>query len=647
MWSLSGKSMYVWFTILILYLLFPIQAASSTSAETKWQSLSFWEGLVRLDVPPDVQKCVDTYDTKYWCKLDAKSKIVLAFGVYRNSRELPGLNRETLDKGAPDALSGHLSTFYTSLHGETPLNAKVVDSNLPNGDRLTFAAMGADLQKRSADVQRFYDSVNLSLSQSADVGGNPPQRDDSQKAAKISDTIVEQSDTVVEQKEQTEISQNLPLEKQVMVQPLPKTDKVEEKIDISKAPDEQKPSPATDKDTETIVPTQDATVPQEVISVEQRPEKVDKGSLSSSTKQERLAEKLYRRIQTTNITDIDTLQALYKQVITHCPKTKQAEESYMRLSDLYLKNPTQPRYREAIETLQEFQENYPDSEYSAQAGDMLTTALKESEKVDETTELEQQTTPPPIVDESENIAEQTGQNNFSEDIESDTPPQAETVEPGSDQKDADVEEEIGMIAEAGPVSPQSVDEETDMPVSPPQPTTGVADAPEETHIAAQSATGPFGGVTPEEKQLLASPQTQTVVPIFEMPTGFLLSGEDLLKQGMDFARAKKWDKARDVFFQATMVEPNNPRAWVNLGLVLRKQGKNDLAIHSYYRAIKADASFGLAYKNLGVALEKAGYLKSALSAYRDYLRVAEGTTDTSAVKARADWLETRLNRKGE
>jgi Flp pilus assembly protein TadD len=87
----------------------------------------------------------------------------------------------------------------------------------------------------------------------------------------------------------------------------------------------------------------------------------------------------------------------------------------------------------------------------------------------------------------------------------------------------------------------------------------------------------------------------------------VLRGERLLVNG----QAKE---AQEVFEQAIADDPNDARAWLDLGLTHEAQGKMAAAEAAYQRATEIDDRFAEAFNNLGVLLREAGKLDEARGA---------------------------------
>ncbi len=84
----------------------------------------------------------------------------------------------------------------------------------------------------------------------------------------------------------------------------------------------------------------------------------------------------------------------------------------------------------------------------------------------------------------------------------------------------------------------------------------------------------------------------------------VLRGERLLVEG-------KVGEAKRVFQQALADDPNDPRAWLDLGLAHEAAGSWTSAEKAYRRAIENDRNFAEAFNNLGVLLREGGNLAEA------------------------------------
>ncbi len=84
----------------------------------------------------------------------------------------------------------------------------------------------------------------------------------------------------------------------------------------------------------------------------------------------------------------------------------------------------------------------------------------------------------------------------------------------------------------------------------------------------------------------------------------VLRGERLLADG-------KVREARQVFEDALAIDPNDPRAWLDLGLAHEAAGDFESAEKAYRKSADLEPDFAEAFNNLGVLLREAGKLREA------------------------------------
>ena len=87
----------------------------------------------------------------------------------------------------------------------------------------------------------------------------------------------------------------------------------------------------------------------------------------------------------------------------------------------------------------------------------------------------------------------------------------------------------------------------------------------------------------------------------------VLRGERLLVEG-------RVDEARRIFEQAIADDPDDARAWLDLGLAYEAREDMESARAAYRRATEIDPRFAEAFNNLGVLLREAGQLADATGA---------------------------------
>jgi len=104
------------------------------------------------------------------------------------------------------------------------------------------------------------------------------------------------------------------------------------------------------------------------------------------------------------------------------------------------------------------------------------------------------------------------------------------------------------------------------------------------------------------KQLLA-------ILLIGISSSHFACGDEATKhynQGVAYEKQGKYDLAIESFKRAIDINPDYAEVHYNLGLAYHNQGKYDLAIESFKRAISIDPDLAKAYGNLGVTYEKQG-----------------------------------------
>jgi len=96
---------------------------------------------------------------------------------------------------------------------------------------------------------------------------------------------------------------------------------------------------------------------------------------------------LFQQIQQADKYDYAQIEQLYLQLISECPDTEQAEESYFRLSNLYRMGMDPPEYRKLRELLEAYLERYPDSEMAPEMGKRLRRAYEDTGQWPQVVEL--------------------------------------------------------------------------------------------------------------------------------------------------------------------------------------------------------------------------------------------------------------------
>ncbi len=119
-------------------------------------------------------------------------------------------------------------------------------------------------------------------------------------------------------------------------------------------------------------------------------------STKSLEEQKKLAKDLYKEMAALDRWALDDFIRLHQQVINDCPDTHWAEESYWRLSSLYMSGYSEPDWTRIIETLEAFLQKYPNTKLKSEVHDRLLLAYKETGNNDKLLEISQTelSTPP-------------------------------------------------------------------------------------------------------------------------------------------------------------------------------------------------------------------------------------------------------------
>jgi len=86
-----------------------------------------------------------------------------------------------------------------------------------------------------------------------------------------------------------------------------------------------------------------------------------------------------------------------------------------------------------------------------------------------------------------------------------------------------------------------------------------------------------------------------------------------------YAEDKKWEKAKVNYELATHFDPANSNAFNNLGVIHRRHGNLEAAVHCFEQALKADPGMNLANKNLGTVFGTMGRMKESIQLTRQAL----------------------------
>lgn len=124
-------------------------------------------------------------------------------------------------------------------------------------------------------------------------------------------------------------------------------------------------------------------------------------AVKTPEEQAKLAQDLYKQMSELDHWALDEFVRLHQQVINECPDTHWAEESYWRLSSLYMSGYGDPDWAKIIETLEACLQKYPQTKLKSEVHDRLLLAYKETgnnDKLLEISQAELSTPPAPVPD---------------------------------------------------------------------------------------------------------------------------------------------------------------------------------------------------------------------------------------------------------
>ena len=82
-----------------------------------------------------------------------------------------------------------------------------------------------------------------------------------------------------------------------------------------------------------------------------------------------------------------------------------------------------------------------------------------------------------------------------------------------------------------------------------------------------------------------------------------------------YLRAKRYEQAREMFRQITVVNPKDADAQVHLGVTLNLMGRNEEALASFRRATELNPKLPLAWYNFGLASMNLKHYDDAVDAF--------------------------------
>ena len=97
--------------------------------------------------------------------------------------------------------------------------------------------------------------------------------------------------------------------------------------------------------------------------------------------------------------------------------------------------------------------------------------------------------------------------------------------------------------------------------------------------------------------------------------------KEILRQGLEAFQVGDWDRAVQELEIATKEDPEDPHAFSFLGAAYAQQGRQNLAIGAFKKAVDLDPKSARAHYNLAQACEAAGVLTEAWFEYRKALEL--------------------------
>ena len=88
------------------------------------------------------------------------------------------------------------------------------------------------------------------------------------------------------------------------------------------------------------------------------------------------------------------------------------------------------------------------------------------------------------------------------------------------------------------------------------------------------------------------------------------------------------ERAERDFRRATVLNPQNARAWNNLGVLLKGQGRDKEAVAAYARAIRVDPSDARSWTYKGNAHLRLGQTRDAVQCWEEAIRADPRMKDT-------------------
>jgi predicted O-linked N-acetylglucosamine transferase (SPINDLY family) len=118
---------------------------------------------------------------------------------------------------------------------------------------------------------------------------------------------------------------------------------------------------------------------------------------------------------------------------------------------------------------------------------------------------------------------------------------------------------------------------------------------------------------------------ETIQASSPIPAG--LSIKQAIKLAAQYQTAGNLTKAEAIFQQVLEAEPNQPIAFLLLGLIAHQRGKNDTAVELLAKAISIEPELAEAHYNLGIALQALGKPLAAVGSYNNALTIRPDYTE--------------------
>jgi tetratricopeptide (TPR) repeat protein len=93
-------------------------------------------------------------------------------------------------------------------------------------------------------------------------------------------------------------------------------------------------------------------------------------------------------------------------------------------------------------------------------------------------------------------------------------------------------------------------------------------------------------------------------------------------------------RAEELLERAVALDPSDPPAWNDLGVVLVRRGQYRRGIEAIQRSLALDPKHAEAHRNLAVALDRDGQTLAAVVHYREFLALAPGHPDRAQIEQR-------------